>query len=146
MESKPNVTIALFLAVNLLFFTFANACGECPSPKPPTPKPKPPAPKPPAPKPTPTPTPTPSGTTCPVDTLKLGVCANVLDLIKANVGKPPVVPCCSLIDGLVDLEAAVCLCTAIKANVLGLNLNIPIDLSLILNYCNKSCPSGFTCP
>ena len=48
--------------------------------------------------------------------------------------------------GLVDLEAAVCLCTAIKANVLGTNINVPVDLSLVLNYCNKSCPSGFTCP
>ncbi|XP_062180699.1 14 kDa proline-rich protein DC2.15-like [Phragmites australis] len=32
-------------------------------------------------------------------------------------------PCCSLLDGLVDLEAAICLCTAIKANNLGINLN-----------------------
>jgi Hydrophobic seed protein len=133
MASKYNATIALFLALNLLCLTFANACSYCPSPKPPAPKPKPPSPK-------------PSGTTCPVDALKLGVCANVLDLIKAKVGKPPVVPCCSLLEGLVDLEAAVCLCTAIKANVLGIKLNLPIDLSLVLNYCNKSCPSGFTCP
>jgi Hydrophobic seed protein len=133
MASKYNATIALFLALNLLCLTFANACSYCPSPKPPAPKPKPPSPK-------------PSGTTCPVDALKLGVCANVLDLIKAKVGKPPVVPCCSLLEGLVDLEAAVCLCTAIKANVLGIKLNLPVDLSLVLNYCNKSCPSGFTCP
>jgi Hydrophobic seed protein len=133
MASKYTATIALFLALNLICLTFANACSYCPSPKPPAPKPKPPSPK-------------PSGTTCPVDALKLGVCANVLDLIKAKVGKPPVVPCCSLLDGLVDLEAAVCLCTAIKANILGINLNLPIDLSLVLNYCNKSCPSGFTCP
>jgi hypothetical protein len=45
------------------------------------------------------------------------------------VGLPPTEPCCPLLDGLVDLEAAVCLCTAIKANVLGIHLN----LSLVLN-------------
>ncbi|KAJ4748106.1 Bifunctional inhibitor/lipid-transfer protein/seed storage 2S albumin superfamily protein [Rhynchospora pubera] len=135
MASKFNATSALFIILNLFFFTFANACSYCPTPTPPSPPP-------PAPK----PTPSGSGTTCPVDALKLGVCANVLDLIKAKVGKPPVEPCCSLLEGLVDLEAAVCLCTALKANVLGINLNLPIDLSLVLNYCNKSCPSGFTCP
>jgi len=82
---------------------------------------------------------------CSLDLLKLGVCADVLGLIKAQVGTPPALPCCSLLQGLVDLEAAVCLCTAIKANVLGIQLNLPINLSLILNYCGKSVPSGFQC-
>ncbi|XP_030967031.1 putative lipid-binding protein AIR1 isoform X3 [Quercus lobata] len=81
--------------------------------------------------------------TCPKDTLKLGVCANLLnDLV---LGTPPKTPCCSLIQGLVDLEAAVCLCTAIKANVLGINLNVPLSLSLLLNYCGKNVPKGFQC-
>lgn len=118
MACKLFGTIPLFLAFNLLFLTLTNAWTP----------------------------PAPSGTTCPVDALKFGVCADVLNLIKIKAGKPPVVPCCSLLEGLVDLEAAVCLCTAIKADVLGIKLNLPIDLSLILNYCNKSCPSGFTCP
>ncbi|CAL9073587.1 unnamed protein product, partial [Musa textilis] len=88
----------------------------------------------------------PASGACPVDALKLGVCANVLDgLIHAKVGKAPEEPCCSLIDGLVDLEAAVCLCTAIKANVLGIHLNLPINLSLLLNYCGKQSPTGFKC-
>jgi hypothetical protein len=39
----------------------------------------------------------------------------------------------------------VCLCTAIKANVLGLNLNIPVNLSLVLNFCGKGVPTGFKC-
>nr|XP_034576586.1 cortical cell-delineating protein-like [Setaria viridis] len=82
---------------------------------------------------------------CPRDALKLGVCADVLGLVKAKVGSPPYQACCSLLDGLVDLEAAVCLCTAIKANILGINLNLPIDLSLILNNCGKSCPNDFHC-
>ena len=73
------------------------------------------------------------------------MCADVLGLVQAQVGTPPALPCCSLLKGLVDLEAAVCLCTAVKANVLGIQLNLPINLSLILNYCGKNVPSGFQC-
>ncbi|PAN48557.1 hypothetical protein PAHAL_9G390200 [Panicum hallii] len=82
---------------------------------------------------------------CPTNALKLGVCANVLDLIKAKAGVPVDEKCCPLLNGLVELDAAVCLCTAIKANVLGLNLNIPVNLSLVLNFCGKGVPSGFKC-
>ncbi|KAL3829872.1 hypothetical protein ACJIZ3_018674 [Penstemon smallii] len=94
------------------------------------------------------PSPGPKGGKCPKDTLKLGVCANLLnDLVNVVVGSPPKNPaaCCSLIGGLADLDAAVCLCTAIKANVLGINLNVPVSLSLLLNYCGKKVPSGFQC-
>ncbi|PON47293.1 HMW glutenin [Parasponia andersonii] len=72
---------------------------------------------------------------CPKDTLKLGVCADVLN----------VTPCCTLLQGLADLEAAVCLCTAIKANFLGIKVNVPVSLSLLLNYCGKKTPKGFKC-
>ena len=75
--------------------------------------------------------------------LKLGVCANLLGLIKAKVGVPPTEPCCPLLEGLDDLEAALCLCTAIKGEVLGIKLNLPVDLSLILNHCSKTVPTGF---
>nr|GEZ53632.1 hypothetical protein [Tanacetum cinerariifolium] len=158
MASRALATITF----NLLFFTLVSShtpkgCPPTPSPEPPTPtpSPKPPTPTPttPSPKPpTPTPTPKPPApssppkATCPKDTLKLGVCANLLkDLIHLVIGKPPKTPCCTLIDGLADLEAAVCLCTAIKANVLGTQLNIPVSLSLLLNYCGKKVPSGFQC-
>ncbi|CAL4923734.1 unnamed protein product [Urochloa decumbens] len=121
---------ALLLAVSLVLATVASAtyCPPPPAPKPPTPSGH-----------------HHHGGSCPRDALKLGVCANVLGLVKAKVGSPPYQPCCSLLDGLVDLEAAVCLCTAIKANILGINLNLPIDLSLILNNCGKGCPSDFHC-
>ena len=85
------------------------------------------------------------GTTCPIDTLKLGVCVDLLTLLKANLGVPPTQQCCPLISGLADLEAAVCLCTTLKASVLGINLILPADISLILNYCGKGLPSGFVC-
>ncbi|KAJ9549913.1 hypothetical protein OSB04_022456 [Centaurea solstitialis] len=106
-----------------------SGCGTCGSP---TPKPK--------------PNLKPSKATCPKDTLKLGVCANLLSgLVGLEVGSPPVKPCCTLIQGLTDIEAAVCLCTAIKANVLGINLNVPVSLSLLLNACGKKVPTGFKC-
>uniref|UniRef100_A0A804LBX5 Bifunctional inhibitor/plant lipid transfer protein/seed storage helical domain-containing protein n=1 Tax=Zea mays TaxID=4577 RepID=A0A804LBX5_MAIZE len=133
--------VATLLALNLLFFAFADACGcrcggSCPSPG--------------------------GGGgggsgggggggggtsgRCPVDALKLGVCANLLNgLINATLGTPPRTPCCTLIQGLADLEAAVCLCTVLRANVLGINLNLPINLSLLVNYCGRRVPSGFQC-
>ncbi|XP_072958050.1 14 kDa proline-rich protein DC2.15-like [Typha angustifolia] len=138
MASKAFATAALLLTFNILFFSLVSSA---PCPPPPKPKHKP------TPKPTPTPSPsTPGSASCPIDTLKLGVCANVLGgLINLEIGKPPKKPCCTLIEGLADLEAAVCLCTAIKANILGINLNVPVDLSLLVNYCGKKVPQGFKC-
>ncbi|CAN0862354.1 pEARLI1-like lipid transfer protein 2 [Linum grandiflorum] len=206
MASKTNSTLALILALNILFFSkVSGSCrGGCPTlnpnpkptyvyagqntnPKPtptpadpspntaligsPNPTPSPanpnptnpnPTPTPPNPNPTPTPTkpnptptptnpnptPTPSSSNgkCPIDTLKLGVCGDVLsNLLNIRIGSTPVQPCCSLLNGLADLDAAVCLCTAIQANILGINLNLPISLSLLLNACDKNAPSGFQC-
>ncbi|KAK4260407.1 hypothetical protein QN277_003524 [Acacia crassicarpa] len=144
MASKSALVLCL---INLLFLTVVTSTYvPCPppphhyeSPKPSTPSS--PSTKPPS-------SPSSSGgnqPSCPTDALKLGVCADVLGLINVQLGNPPKTPCCSLIQGLADLEAAVCLCTALKANVLGINLNIPIDLSLILNYCGKGVPKGFQC-
>uniref|UniRef100_A0A6N2K794 Bifunctional inhibitor/plant lipid transfer protein/seed storage helical domain-containing protein n=1 Tax=Salix viminalis TaxID=40686 RepID=A0A6N2K794_SALVM len=133
MASKSTISLALFLAVNLLFFSLVTAKKSCP---PPPPKSTPPP-----------PSSSSSGGKCPKDALKLGVCANLLgSLLNVTIGTPPVTPCCSVIEGLLDLEAAVCLCTAIKANVLGINLNIPLSLSLLLNVCGKTVPKGFQCP
>ncbi|KAK4746001.1 hypothetical protein SAY87_012313 [Trapa incisa] len=128
MEYSPSkrFSMALFLALNLLFFSLGSGCNYCPEPKP-HPKPAPKA-------------------SCPRDALKLGVCTNVLNgPVNAVIGNPPDLPCCSVLEGLLDLEVAVCLCTAIKANILGINLNIPISLSLLLNTCGKQLPSDFQC-
>ncbi|KAG5045173.1 hypothetical protein JHK86_014579 [Glycine max] len=171
-----NKLLATILVLSLLFystFTHANCPPPTPTPSPspkptpptpptpkptpPTPKPTPPTPKPtpPTPKPTPpTPTPTPPTpsppsppkASCPKDTLKLGVCADILGLVNVTVGTPPSSECCALVKGLADLEAALCLCTAIKANVLGINLNVPVTLSVILSACQKTVPPGFQCP
>ncbi|KAL8114437.1 14 kDa proline-rich protein DC2.15-like [Apium graveolens] len=148
---------ALVLVLNLLFFSLVTSTTPCPPPPKPkspkcpctTPTPKPPAtptPKTPTTPSTPkSPTaPTPKGPTC--DGLKLGVCANLLGgLLGPILGSPDKQPCCSLLQGVADLDAAVCLCTAIKANVLGIKLNIPVALSLLLNYCDKKTPDGYKC-
>ncbi|MQL77882.1 hypothetical protein Taro_010289 [Colocasia esculenta] len=137
MASAAQASAALFLSLNLIFFAVASGCGSCV----PVPKPKH-TPPPCAPT-----TPTPSAGKCPADTIKLGACANVLGgLLNLQLGKPPKTPCCTLLEGLADVEAAVCLCTVLKANILGIQLNLPIHLSLLLNYCGKNVPTGFICP
>ncbi|WZY82879.1 hypothetical protein YC2023_029263 [Brassica napus] len=125
-------SLAIFLVLNILFFALTEAARSgCP-------------PGPYKPKPTPTPS-TPSTGSCPRDSLQLGVCANVLKLVDLTLGNPPVKPCCSLIAGLADLEAAVCLCTVLKANILGIKLNLPINLSVLLNVCSRKAPKNFQC-
>ena len=98
--------LALFLALNMvLLAAVAHGCTPyCPTPTPPI-----------IPPPV---VPTPSTGRCSIDTLKLKVCANVLNLLKLKLGVPANEQCCPLIGGLADLDAAVCLCTAIKANIL----------------------------
>uniref|UniRef100_A0A7C9DUD3 Bifunctional inhibitor/plant lipid transfer protein/seed storage helical domain-containing protein n=1 Tax=Opuntia streptacantha TaxID=393608 RepID=A0A7C9DUD3_OPUST len=145
MASKALASTSLLLCLNLVFFTLVSSnYVPCPPPPPKSPSGghhggSPSTPSTPA-------TPVPSYGKCPRDALKLGVCANVLgNLLNIVIGTPPKTPCCSLINGLADLEAAVCLCTAIRANVLGIHLDIPLSLSLLLNYCGKNVPSGFQC-
>uniref|UniRef100_A0ACD5WFH5 Uncharacterized protein n=1 Tax=Avena sativa TaxID=4498 RepID=A0ACD5WFH5_AVESA len=138
--------LAFFLTVNLALLAAVHGCGSysC-NPTPPVPTPPIAVPPPPAPVP-PSPSTGAGGGTCSIDTLKLSACANVLNLLKLNLGVPSTEQCCPLLSGLADLDAAVCLCTAIKANVLGINLNVPVDLVLLLNQCGKTCPADFTCP
>ncbi|KAH9721358.1 AAI domain-containing protein [Citrus sinensis] len=73
---------------------------------------------------------------CPPDALKLKVCADVLGAIVLKLPAPQN-ECCSLIGNLVKLNAAACLCTSLHVNVLNLiKLNVPINLSLLLNHCD----------
>ncbi|XP_026397732.1 14 kDa proline-rich protein DC2.15-like [Papaver somniferum] len=138
----------LIVSLNLLFFTLVTSCYTCtPTPNPTKPI-HPPAYMPPKINPSPkSPVPSTKLANCPRDTLKLAVCANVLNgLVNIVVGTPPNSPCCTLINGLVGLEAAVCLCTALRAQVLGVvNLDVSIALSLLLNTCGRNVPSGFLC-
>ncbi|CAL5429680.1 unnamed protein product [Camellia sinensis] len=143
MASKALASTTLLLTLNLLFFTLVSS-NYVPCPPPPSKTPS--HHHYPSPPPNHYPSPPPAKATCPTDTLKLGVCANLLnDLVHLVVGTPATTPCCSLIGGLADLEAAICLCTVIKANALGINLDVPVSLGLLLNYCGKKVPTGFQC-
>ncbi|KAF8688709.1 hypothetical protein HU200_042186 [Digitaria exilis] len=77
------------------------------------------------------PTPPSGSGSCPIDALKLNVCANVLNLLKLNlpVGNDQ---CCPLLQA--------------RPNILGINVNADIDVSILLNHCGKTCPADFTCP
>nr|GLL21059.1 14 kDa proline-rich protein DC2.15-like [Ipomoea trifida] len=115
MASNPKSSATIFLALNLLFFALITETQAC--------------------------------NTCPgypaIPPPRHG--GSNGGLVGVVIGAPPTLPCCSLIAGLADLEAAVCLCTAIRANILGINLNVPLSLSLVLNNCGRQVPNGFTC-
>ncbi|CAI0389185.1 unnamed protein product [Linum tenue] len=149
----------------MLFLSSATpilSCGHCggkPHPKP-KPKPKSPSkggpihlpkvppvtvpklPLPPVTVPTPPPA---KKETCPIDVLKLGACVDLLGgIVHIGLGDPVVNKCCPVLAGLVEVEAAVCLCTTLKIKALNLNIYVPLALELLIT-CGKSPPPGYTC-
>ncbi|KAL0331438.1 UNVERIFIED_CONTAM: putative lipid-binding protein AIR1 [Sesamum angustifolium] len=123
-SSSRNSTICLLLCLNLLFFSLVSCDALVVQQA------------------------TGTTATCPKDALELRVCANLLGSLIGilPIVKPPKEQCCGLIQGLVDLDAAVCVCTAIKAGVLGIiPINIDLAIGILLNACGKDVPSGFHC-
>ncbi|XP_016199396.2 LOW QUALITY PROTEIN: 36.4 kDa proline-rich protein [Arachis ipaensis] len=89
---------------------------------------------------------TPAQATCPIDTLKLGACVDLLGgLVHVGVGDPAVNQCCPVLQGLVELEAAACLCTTLKVKLLNLNIYVPLALQLLV-ACGKTPPPGTPAP
>ncbi|CAL0330477.1 unnamed protein product [Lupinus luteus] len=87
----------------------------------------------------------PTQATCPIDTLKLGACVDLLGgLVHIGLGDPAVNECCPVLQGLVEVEAAACLCTTLKLKLLNLNIFVPIALQVLV-ACGKSPPPGYTC-
>ncbi|KAI3876189.1 hypothetical protein MKW98_029141 [Papaver atlanticum] len=83
---------------------------------------------------------------CPINALKLGLCVDVLGgLVHVGLGDPVENACCPVIAGLLELEAAVCLCTSIRLKLLNLNIFIPLALQVLVT-CGKNPPPGFICP
>ncbi|KAG2713341.1 hypothetical protein I3843_04G163500 [Carya illinoinensis] len=103
--------------------------------------------KPPVTPPPVTPPPPPPGKeTCPIDTMKLGNCVDLLGgMVPNGLGDPVVNECCPVLQGLMETEAAVCMCTTLKLKRLNLNMFVPLALQL-LAVCGKTTPSGYTCP
>ena len=112
-----------------------------------TPPKTPPQPTPPTVPGTPIPvTPVPGGKNCPIDALKLGACVDLLSgLVHVGIGDPVVNKCCPLVQGVLGLEAALCLCTTIRAKLLSLNIYLPLALELLAS-CGLKPPEGFKCP
>lgn len=69
-----------------------------------------------------------------------------VDLLGMGRNSPSGSKCCALIQGMVDMEAAMCICMAIKANVLGMNVVMPVTLELLMSACQKTLPPEFQCP
>lgn len=110
-------------------------------------------------KPTPAPARRAAGAKCPFDALKLAACADVLGgggggggllnlghLLGNSSPSSSGEQCCGLLAGLADVDAAVCLCTALRANVLGLvGVEPHVQLSVLVNRCSRKLPNGFQC-
>ncbi|CAN0908539.1 36.4 kDa proline-rich protein [Linum grandiflorum] len=83
---------------------------------------------------------------CPPPGLKLGACVDVLGgLVHVGIGNPVENVCCPVIKGLLEIEAAVCLCTSIRLKLLNINIFIPLALQALIT-CGKTPPPGFVCP
>ncbi|KAL3499548.1 hypothetical protein ACH5RR_038641 [Cinchona calisaya] len=88
----------------------------------------------------------PASATCPINALKLGLCLDVLGgLIHIGIGNPVENVCCPVLQGLLEIEAAVCLCTGIRLKLLNLNIFLPLALQVIIT-CGQTPPPGFVCP
>ncbi|KAL6843464.1 hypothetical protein ACP4OV_026526 [Aristida adscensionis] len=80
-----------------------------------------------------------AGNPCPTNALAdLKVCADVLVLLKLKINVPASQQCCPLLGRLVSADLAACLCAAIRLNVLGIPVNLPLDVPLVLNYCGRN--------
>ncbi|WOK94204.1 hypothetical protein Cni_G02906 [Canna indica] len=125
MEKRKLRALVLFISSVLCS---AAAVPSCATPRPSIPKTAPPNPF------------------CPRDTVKLGVCMDILgDIGGLIIGAPPRTKCCALLEGLTDAEAALCLCTTIKESVLGITTEWSVALSVLVSACKKDIPDGFKC-
>ncbi|XBH59066.1 hypothetical protein VPH35_080378 [Triticum aestivum] len=133
----PSSKLVLLLLVMALTVCTVHGCGyNCPPP-PPQPLYPPPSPPPPPPAyPRPPPSPSTSYGSCP----NLQVCVNVLHLPNLSLGLFAS-ECCPLLYGLVELQAAACLC-----DVLGGVLGLRLDVVVVLNQCSIPRESTYTCP
>lgn len=114
MASKSRL-LAIFLAVNLVALHAGVARGQQSPPS------------------------STRGNPCPTSALAdLKVCADVLVLLKLKINVPASQQCCPLLGNLVNLDAAACLCAAIRLSVLGIPVNLPLDVPLVLNYCGRN--------
>lgn len=121
--SNKSFSLALFFCLNLLFSSLTTAQPVVPAPSP-------------------------SGGNCSI--ANVGACARVIGFVNLGVSNSEVLrPCCSLVQGLLDFDAAACFCIAAKTslNVFGIRPTLPLITvsNIALNSCNRTPPSGFNC-
>ncbi|GAU38990.1 hypothetical protein TSUD_378660 [Trifolium subterraneum] len=76
----------------------------------------------------------------------LHICASLLNIVNVIIGPPQTTQCCQLINGLVGLDASVCLCAALKANIFGIiDIDLDIPLEIFFNRCGRVKPTGYIC-
>ncbi|KAL4380654.1 hypothetical protein HN51_003980 [Arachis hypogaea] len=110
-------TAALLLSLNLFFSTIVTSQQEPPPPPPPS---------------------------CSPNTIMSSGCLTALNDTIGIGGPSPSSACCSIL-GVVNVDAAVCVCSTIKAS--GLNA-IPNDTAAavaVVSACNLAIPPGFQC-
>ncbi|XP_058742362.1 lipid transfer protein EARLI 1-like [Vicia villosa] len=118
-KSVASITIDLIIVVFALciFFFTTPSFAQAPTVSPPSPPPK-----------------------CP----PLQACVALLPFLgKIGVGIQQAQPCCSIIGGLVEADAVACVCEVVKANVVGININIPVKE--VLKVCEQNVPSFSQC-
>ncbi|CAI9099636.1 OLC1v1036488C1 [Oldenlandia corymbosa var. corymbosa] len=132
MTYKATYFLAVFLLLNLVFFTGLVTAFDEESQKPEleTQLARVPAPE------------SPPGS-CPRDALELRACINVPGLVRIKIGTSR--QCCSLLDGLSEIEVAACLCTNVNFNLLGITISVPLNIPAIINGCDLK-PGYFQCP
>ncbi|WMV20157.1 hypothetical protein MTR67_013542 [Solanum verrucosum] len=122
MASKTShPSVALFLSLNLVLFALVsgtNDTGNCGGHQ-----------------------------TCSIDTLKLGVCANLLNLVNAIVGSISTNFTILQFDpGTDGPRGRGLLVHCHKSKCSGIiNLNATIPINLILSACGRTLPTDFTC-
>ncbi|OEL37353.1 hypothetical protein BAE44_0001628, partial [Dichanthelium oligosanthes] len=79
--------------------------------------------------------------------LKLLGCVDALNgLVHIVIGGNASEECCPLLSGVSGVDAALCLCTVIKAKALIVSVVLPIAIEVLVNECGKNVPSSFQCP
>ncbi|XP_078436638.1 putative lipid-binding protein At4g00165 [Wolffia australiana] len=124
MASKSQFVAALVLANFLLS---ALVTGQVPTPAPPPPPPT-------------------GLIPCVFDILKFAICGPVLLLFNLlGIAPQPTGPCCTVVNSLSMNGAISCLCVGIKANILGINISIPGNVTLLIRLCGRDVPFGIGC-
>jgi len=77
----------------------------------------------------------------PCNPLDVRACLSVLGLVQVTVPPNSSSLCCTALQGL-GAKATFCLCTALRANTLGLNINIPVAINATITTCGLTNPGS----